>query len=186
MAKGQELRQRRDKQLDVMCDYCGCRSEPEIAALSADHEHMLALTAQLRRAHAMGDDASGLIAELVGALGPHALREELGIFAALVTEGVDADYVAVFERDHVIIHELLSRDDAPSQALRIVELLEDHILREESDLFPAAHQMLGSEAWASIAASDHHGDHDHGGHDHGDPGDESRRGHAPPADDSTG
>ena len=141
-----------------MCDYCGCRSEPEIAALSADHERMLALTAQLRRAHEMGDDASGLVAELVGALGPHARREELGVFAALVAEGVDADYVAVFERDHDIIHELLSRDDAPSQALRIVELLEDHILREESDLFPAAHQMLGSEAWASIAASDHSAD----------------------------
>ncbi len=141
-----------------MCDYCGCRSEPEIAALSADHERMLALTAQLRRAHAMGDQASGLVGELAGALGPHARREELGVFAALVAEGVDAEYVAVFERDHDVIHELLGRDDASSQVLRIVELLEDHILREESDLFPAAHQMLGSEAWASIAASDHSAD----------------------------
>jgi hemerythrin-like domain-containing protein len=136
-----------------MCDYCGCRSEPEIAALSADHEHMLELTAQLRRAHEMGVSALDVVAELAGALGPHARREERGIFAALVAEGVDAEYVAVFERDHDIIHDLLSRDDAPSQALRIVELLEDHILREESDLFPAAHQMLGSDAWASIAAA---------------------------------
>jgi hemerythrin-like domain-containing protein len=136
-----------------MCDYCGCRSEPEIAALSADHEHMLELTAQLRRAHEMGVSALDVVAELAGALGPHARREELGIFAALVAEGVDAEYVAVFERDHDIIHDLLSRDDAPSQALRIVELLEDHILREESDLFPAAHQMLGSDAWATIATA---------------------------------
>jgi hemerythrin-like domain-containing protein len=136
-----------------MCDYCGCRSEPEIAALSADHEHMLELTAQLRRAHEMSVSALDVVAELAGALGPHARREERGIFAALVAEGVDAEYVAVFERDHDIIHDLLSRDDAPSQALRIVELLEDHILREESDLFPAAHQMLGSDAWASIAAA---------------------------------
>jgi hypothetical protein len=37
--------------------------------------------------------------------------------------------------------------------LQIVDLLEDHILREESDLFPAAHQLLGSDAWATIAAS---------------------------------
>lgn len=136
-----------------MCDYCGCRSEPEIAALSADHEHMLELTAQLRRAHEMSVSALDVVAELAGALGPHARREERGIFAALVAEGVDAEYVAVFERDHDIIHDLLSRDDAPSQALRIVELLEDHILREESDLFPAAHQMLGSDAWASIATA---------------------------------
>jgi hypothetical protein len=36
---------------------------------------------------------------------------------------------------------------------QIVDLLEDHILREESDLFPAAYQLLGSDAWATIAAS---------------------------------
>jgi hemerythrin-like domain-containing protein len=136
-----------------MCDYCGCRSEPEIAALSADHERMLALTAALRRAHETDTAAPELIAELTGMLGPHARREERGVFAALVAEGIDAAYVLQFEHEHDTLEELLGRADVPHQIEQIVDLLEDHILREESDLFPAAHQLLGSDAWAMIAAS---------------------------------
>jgi len=142
-----------------VCDYCGCRSEPEIAALSADHERFLVLTARLRRAHESGVEASELTAELAGMLGPHARREERGVFAALVAEGIDPEYVTRFEHDHSELEELLSGGDVRAQTMRIVELLEDHILREESDLFPAAYQLLGSEAWATITASG--GDHDH-------------------------
>jgi len=136
-----------------MCDYCGCRSEPEIAALSADHERMLALTAGLRRALAADVPANALIDELAGLLGPHARREERGVFAALVAEGIDAEYVMRFEHEHDTLEELLAGAERRQQMLRIVDLLEDHILREESDLFPAAHQLLGSDAWATIAAA---------------------------------
>ena len=80
------------------------------------------------------------------------------MFAALIAEGIDADYVARFELDHSTLEELLAHGDA-NDMMRLVELLEDHILREESDLFPAAHQLLGSVAWATIAASG--GDHGH-------------------------
>ena len=136
-----------------MCDYCGCRSEPEIAALSADHERMLVLTAGLRRAQAAGVAAPELVAELTGMLGPHARREEGGVFAALVAEGVDTEYVLRFEHEHEMLEDLLASADAPHHMMQIVDLLEDHILREESDLFPAAHQMLDSDTWATIAAS---------------------------------
>jgi hemerythrin-like domain-containing protein len=137
-----------------MCDYCGCRSEPEIAALSADHDRMLALTAGLRQALAADVPATTeLIEELAGMLGPHARREERGVFAALVAEGIDPAYVMQFEHEHDTLEELLAGADRRKQMLRIVDLLEDHILREESDLFPAAHQLLGSDAWATIAAA---------------------------------
>jgi hemerythrin-like domain-containing protein len=136
-----------------MCDYCGCRSEPEIAALSADHERMLALTAGLRRAQATGVPAPELAAELTRVLGPHARREERGVFAALVAEGIDAAYVLRFEHEHDTLEELLADADARHQMMHIVDLLEDHILREESDLFPAAHHLLGPDAWAKIAAT---------------------------------
>lgn len=33
----------------VMCDYCDCRAQPEIAALSAQHEEILAVVGALRR-----------------------------------------------------------------------------------------------------------------------------------------
>ena len=108
--------------------------------------------ARLRRAHEAGDTAPELVAELTGMLEPHARREERGVFAALIAEGIDADYVARFELDHSTLEELLARGDA-NDMMRLVELLEDHILREESDLFPAAHQLLGSVAWATIAAA---------------------------------
>lgn len=136
-----------------MCDYCGCRSEPEIAALSADHERMLVLTAGLRQAQAAGVPAPELVAELAGMLGPHARREEGGVFAALVAGGIDTAYVLRFEHEHDTLEELLAGADARDQMMQIVDLLEDHILREESDLFPAAHQLLGSDAWETIAAS---------------------------------
>ena len=177
-----------------MCDYCGCRSEPEIAALSADHEHMLALTARLRHTHAAGVPLSELVAELAALVEPHARREERGVFAALIEEGIDSDYVARFEHDHDTLHELLSRGQPPGQPLRLVELLEDHILREETDLFPAAHQLLGSDAWAAIAASSDHPKfavgysdltddaHHHHDDDHIGPGNDTGRHVGPPAD----
>lgn len=136
-----------------MCDYCGCRSEPEIAALSADHERMLTLTSGLRRAHAAGIPAPQLYAELTAMLGPHARREERGLYAALAAEVVDPEYVAMFEHDHDELDRLVTRADADQHILQITVLLERHILREESDLFPAAYQMVGSQAWATIAES---------------------------------
>jgi hemerythrin-like domain-containing protein len=58
-----------------------------------------------------------------------------------------------FEHEHDTLEELLAGAERRQQMLRIVDLLEDHISREESDLFPAAHQLLGSDAWATIAAA---------------------------------
>lgn len=136
-----------------MCDYCGCRSEPEIAALSTDHEHMLTLTAGLRRAHEAGIPMPQLLAELTAMLGPHSRREERGLYAALAAEVTDPDYVAMFEHDHHELDALVMRADADQHTLQITALLEEHFLREETDLFPAAHQMLGSQAWATIAES---------------------------------
>ena len=104
-----------------MCDYCGCRAEPEIAALSAEHEHLLALTAQLRRAHEGGVPVAEVVAELAGMLGPHARREERGVFAALLADGVDAEYIARFEHERAAPEELLSDGGAVQTLHRTVE-----------------------------------------------------------------
>jgi iron-sulfur cluster repair protein YtfE (RIC family) len=139
-----------------MCDYCGCRSEPEIAALSSDHERMLTLTAGLRRAHATGIPAPELFAELTAMLGPHSLREERGLYPALAAAVKDPEYVAMFKHDHDELDALVTRADTDQHIMRIAALLEMHILREETDLFPAAYQMVGSPAWATIAKSVQH------------------------------
>lgn len=138
-----------------MCDYCDCRSHPEIAALSADHEALLALLAELRRATDVRDAerAEMLLGALHGRLDPHAAREERGVFTQLRAADVARGYVDGFERDHDRIHELLAQAAGGhwhASARTFVDLLGDHIAREESDLFPAAHQLLAPGQWDAV------------------------------------
>jgi hypothetical protein len=145
-----------------MCDYCDCRSHPEIASLSADHERLLDHLAELRRAIDDGQQhrAEVVLARIHGLLDDHARREERGVFAELREADVDDDYLAAFEGDHAALHGLLdemSRPEWQRPARAFADLLAEHILREESDLFPAAHQLLAPEQWAAVAAAIHEG-----------------------------
>lgn len=141
-----------------MCDYCDCRSHPEIAALSDDHERLGELLGRLTRAVADDDRAA---AELVGGelhalLGTHADREERGVFVQLRLADVGDGYVALFEDDHKLVHALLDQCQGPGwkqAAGDLARVLGDHILREETDLFPAAHQLLTPRQWDAVAAS---------------------------------
>ena len=111
-----------------MCDYCDCRSHPELAELSDEHD----------RIHVLLDRLRSTADELRNALDAHTRREERGVFAQLRQE-VDAAYLARFLVDHERVHEL-------------VDALTDHIAREETDLFPAAHQLLSPRQWEAMAA----------------------------------
>ena len=137
-----------------MCDYCDCRSHTEIAELSAEHEELTSLLGHLRVAVQANDraEAGRLVTAMHNRLPGHAAREERGVFPELRTQ-VGADYVAMFEEDHASIHDLLDQAAGEAWAAASVELadrLADHILREESDLFPAAHQLLTSDQWSHI------------------------------------
>jgi hemerythrin-like domain-containing protein len=140
-----------------MCDYCDCRSHPQIASLSADHERLQSLLTEIAGA-ADGHDRErcrSLAGRLRRILDPHADREERGVFAQLRAAGVDDDYVARFEDEHVLVHALvagLASDEWLSEARRLVEVLRGHIAREETDLFPAAHQLLHPAQWDVIDA----------------------------------
>ena len=141
-----------------MCDYCDCRSHPAISALSADHEVLLDLLDALRESVAMEErvQARVLVVHLHDVLHDHATREERGVFTQLRRELRDETYVTMFERDHEVLHGLLDAcaGDAWQQAAReLVELLREHILREETDLFPAAHQMLEPSHWNAVDAA---------------------------------
>ena len=104
------------------------------------------MTAVLRRGVAAGGPVDeDLVEELAGLLVAHAEREEVGVFAALRDVGVEPDYVGRFEGDHRRIEELLAGVARGPRAVRaLIELVEDHILREETDMFPAARQLLDS------------------------------------------
>jgi hemerythrin-like domain-containing protein len=142
-----------------VCDYCDCRSHPAIASLSADHERLLHLLGELRQAATDGDRAAArpILEELHDRVGGHAAREETGVFTQLRAAGVESAYLDRFEHEHVQVHDLLADhhpDDWAGSALDLVELLRGHIAREESDLFPAAHQLLSPSQWDAVDRSE--------------------------------
>ncbi len=138
-----------------MCDYCGCREHDAIAALSIEHETLLGMLTEMER-HAdnhSSADARPLLGRLHDLLSPHALREEHGVFTELEQAGVGHLYITMFEADHQQIHALLARTETANwePAVReLVRTLRDHIAREESDLFPAAHQLLVPSQWDAV------------------------------------
>ena len=138
-----------------MCDYCDCRSHPQLASLSDEHETLLGLLSALDRAGGAGDDAAAAecVAELRDLLDRHAAGEERGVFVQLRAVDVDDRYVATFEGDHDRIHRLLDRCGSAGwwdAAASLVRELRAHITREETDLFPAAHQLLTPEHWDAV------------------------------------
>ena len=141
-----------------MCDYCDCRSHAELAALSADHDRLSLLLAAITRAAAAAaddddDEMAGraLTEELTNVLDGHAAREDDGLFAVLRTEVAD-DYLAAFDREHDHVRRLLAEAavDWRSTIADLTAVLSGHFLREESDLFPAAHQLLAPWQWETI------------------------------------
>lgn len=137
-----------------MCDYCDCRSHPEIAALSDEHDRLLSSLGELRAAVASDDGArvTAITETVHGLLHVHASREEAGVLTEL-RDQVGAGYVAMFEDDHHAIHRLLEAirsEDWRTAADEFAVRLHEHIWREESDLFPAAHQLLRPDQWTRI------------------------------------
>lgn len=137
-----------------MCDYCNCRSHPEIAELSAEHDRLEAMLHELAARVSAGDElgAQASLTALRGALERHAGREEGGVFAALRAVDVDGGYLDGFLEDHDALHGLVDGTGGwRERAAEVTRLLHAHIQREESDLFPAAHQLLTPRQWDAVA-----------------------------------
>jgi Hemerythrin HHE cation binding domain len=87
----------------------------------------------------------------------HTRREESGVFVQLRRADVDGRYVDRFEREHQELDQLLAdcgEPNWPRQVELLIRLLGEHIAREESDLFPAAHQLLRPDQWDAVDAAD--------------------------------
>jgi len=141
-----------------MCDYCDCRSHPQIADLNADHEILLIQLNELERVVDAGDDAAAakLLSPMSDLLHRHADKEERGVYPQLVEAGVDEEYVGRFEHEHRLIDTAAEAGTGTgwqSAARHLIDQLRDHIFNEETDLFPAAHQMLTPEQWDAIDAA---------------------------------
>lgn len=140
-----------------MCSYCGCESERVIAELMAEHERIGLLCREARAAVDQGDGDRGvsLCREIAGLFDVHAGKEQDGLFRELRDEELAGDVVARLENDHralVVGLAVLAAGDLTDMD-RVLALLVDHAEREDSDLFPAALQLVPNKAWSRISRS---------------------------------
>lgn len=139
-----------------MCSYCGCESITVIGKYMAEHESIVNVAGTLRRAAASGDVSA--TATAVHALGellqPHTRSEERSLFKELRAEPDLRDHVDQLCREHQQIDDGLSRvaEGDLVAAVPLLQLLRQHIDKEENGLFPAAAIALDGPAWERVTA----------------------------------
>jgi hemerythrin-like domain-containing protein len=141
-----------------MCDYCGCREQPEIDELSEEHDRLLDLAYALRRLARHGTHAAVLEivdGEFAPLLAHHTDKEERGLFTQLRSNYEADGRLDTLTDEHRELEGLLAsvraRQDGWQQVLiRLVDDLARHILDEEVDLFPYAMYELGEAQWARV------------------------------------
>jgi hemerythrin-like domain-containing protein len=144
-----------------VCDYCGCQDLDAIAELTAEHDVVVTLSGQVRRALRAGDldlAADGVRA-IVAVLGPHTAVEEGALFPAMVEDF--GDHVAGLVDEHRRIEQVLaeSADRTPSDPSwpgrleRTLVMLREHIIKEQDGVFPAALATLSAVQWDQVDAA---------------------------------
>lgn len=151
-----------------MCEYCGCQAVEAIEVLTAEHDAVVNLIGTAREAVQRADvvTAAATARDIAAVLAPHTMVEEEGLFPALAQESEDhAGHVEQLRAEHRRIEAVLAEAvDAtgplcvpldpvwPARLLDALELLREHILKEQDGAFPAALATLGPEQWASVDA----------------------------------
>jgi hemerythrin-like domain-containing protein len=137
-----------------MCEYCGCQAIAAIDELTREHDTVVNLIGEVRTAHAGGDvtrmvELAGTIAAV---LGPHTIVEEHGLFPALA--GDFPDHITALRDEHRRIEAVLAAAPAdaawPQRLLDTLEMLREHILKEQDGVFPAALATLRIEQWQAV------------------------------------
>ena len=140
-----------------MCEYCGCRQLEPIAELMDQHDSLIEIAGDLRRALVEGDAARALTKrdELVDLLSTHTRVEEAGIFAALKDQGDYVGEVDALEGEHVSLDEAVAGlDPAAPGAVAVLDALvadlSEHIDKENNGIFPVAVVTLGATGWEVV------------------------------------
>jgi hemerythrin-like domain-containing protein len=149
-----------------VCEYCGCQALESISALTREHEQVLALSRDVRDARLTGDVArqAELACRITGILRPHTLVEERGLFPALAPDF--PGQIAQLEAEHRLIEAPLAEaaraagDGAipadptwPGRLAEALDLLREHIFKEQDGVFPAALATLAITDWEKMEAA---------------------------------
>jgi hemerythrin-like domain-containing protein len=128
-----------------MCEFCGCRENPEIGALGAEHDAIVALADEVMAAVGQGTmTIPEGVEKLSRLLTPHVAREESGVFRVAERMGLGSQYVDDLEEDHARYGAALG-DPTDLDSAMLESLLDDlyrHIAVEEYDLFPVVAREL--------------------------------------------
>ncbi|MEU8817071.1 hemerythrin domain-containing protein [Actinoplanes sp. NPDC048796] len=138
-----------------MCEYCGCQSVTAIEELTREHDTVVALISTVRTTTDPGRMAA-LSREIAAVLGPHTEVEEHGLFPLLA--GDFPDQIHALESEHRHVEAVLAEaahgtptDPAwPHRLIVTLDLLRDHILKEQDGVFPAALTTLTGTDWDTV------------------------------------
>ena len=143
-----------------MCEYCGCQAITAIDELTREHDLVVAMIAQVRAVHAAGDTATmaELARRITGILGPHTVVEEEGLFPLLTDDF--PDHIRVLRAEHRRVETVLGAASAgaptdpswPSALIETLDMLREHILKEQDGVFPAALTSLSGSDWDAVDA----------------------------------
>jgi hemerythrin-like domain-containing protein len=138
-----------------MCSYCGCQAITVIGRYMAEHEVIINLAGDVRRAVASGDASAvrrttGVLRQV---LLPHTGSEEQSLFAQMRQDPEFTEHIDSLCAEHTDIGGMLDRIEAGDHdGFHPFEiLLRRHIDREDNGLFPAAAIALGGPEWDWVA-----------------------------------
>ena len=147
-----------------MCNYCGCRALVAIAELTDEHEQILRLSADIRRAVDSGEFpvAGALLRTLNAVLELHDAVEELALYPAMARDPELAEKVGTLFDEHDeldrVVRAALAAADGPGPGtadwaglLTALGMLAEHIDHEEHGVFPAAAVGLDPADWELAA-----------------------------------
>jgi len=148
-----------------VCNYCGCHALEAVAQLTAEHEQILKLSGEIRRAVARRDHvmAAEQLRTLYDVLELHDAVEELALYPAMARLLEFSDKVGTLFDEHDELDQVVqaaisaANRTGPSTAdwaavLNALHMLAGHIDHEEHGVFPAAAVSLDSADWEHAAA----------------------------------
>ncbi|MEV4701889.1 hemerythrin domain-containing protein [Actinoplanes sp. NPDC049316] len=143
-----------------MCEYCGCQSVTAIEELTREHDEVVGMIAEVRTAHAAGDVElmADLARRIATVLEPHTAVEEEGLFPLMADDF--PDHVAALKDEHRRVEAVLGAAATgipadsgwPDELIVTLEVLREHILKEQDGVFPAALTTLGGTDWDAVDA----------------------------------
>jgi hypothetical protein len=139
-----------------VCDHCGCREFPAIAALTDQHRRIQHTAGRLRQAINSREPSSArrLLAALTDQLAAHLAAEEQGLFAELHADESIRTAIEQLCAEHTQLDAALRPPPAGepdwTPVLAALDRLAAHIDKEEYGVCPAAVILLPTPAWDRI------------------------------------